>query len=326
VGRGTREVEPARGAAEAPTPGEAPPPAGGGPAPSQTRRRRRRAVAVRWRNTIALAGPGFAWTLLFFLAPLGVLVFYSFGQIDTITLQPSWGWTLDNYQRIGESLYTSALLRSLWLSLTATGLCLLIGYPVAYWMSTLTPRWQRILLLLIIVPWWTSFLVRTYAIAGLLANGGALEDVLRTLGLVDGSLNLLNTRGAVAIGIVYSYLPLMVLPLYVALERVDDTLRQVASDLGASPARVFTRVVLPLSMPGIVAGCLLVGIPATGEYVIPTILGGGKTLMISNVISDQFIEVGDYSFGSALAVTLMAGVTIMALIGRRFSRESEDIL
>ncbi len=281
---------------------------------------------ARWRSTLALAGPGFTWTLLFFIAPLGVLALYSFGQIDTITLQPRWGWTLDNYRQIGDSLYTGALLRSLWLSVAATGLCLLIGYPVAYWMSRLSPGRQRLVLLLIIVPWWTSFLVRTYAIAGLLANGGALEDVLRTLGIVHGSLNLLNTRGAVAIGIVYSYLPLMILPLYVALERVDETLRQAASDLGASPARVFWRVVLPLSMPGIVAGCLLVGIPATGEYVIPTILGGGKTLMFSNVISDQFIEVGNYSFGSALAVTLMAGVTILALLGRRFSRESEDIL
>jgi ABC-type spermidine/putrescine transport system permease subunit I len=218
------------------------------------------------------------------------------------------------------------LLRSLTLSLTATALCLLIGYPVAYWMSTLSPGRQRLVLLLIIVPWWTSFLVRTYAMAGLLANGGALEDVLRTLGIVNGSLDLLNTRGAVAIGIVYSYLPLMILPLYVALERVDDTLRQAASDLGAPPRRVFRRVVLPLSMPGIIAGCLLVGIPATGEYVIPTILGGGKTLMFSNVISDQFIEVGDYSFGSALAVTLMVGVTLVALLGRRFSSGSEDIL
>jgi spermidine/putrescine transport system permease protein len=297
-------------------------------APKRRRRWRRAGVgtATTWRSSLLLAGPGFSWTLLFFLAPLGVLVAYSVGQIDTITLVPRWGWTLENYERIAEPLYRGAIMRSLLLSIVATGLCLLVGYPLAYWISTLTPSRQRLCLLLIIIPFWTSFLVRTYAIANLISDGGPLEDALHTLGVLDGSLGLLYSRAGVALGIAYSYLPLMVLPLYVALERIDPALRQSASDLGAPPRHVFRRVILPLSMPGIIAGCLLVGIPATGEYVIPIILGGNKTLMFSNVISNQFFEVGDYSFGSALAVTLMTGVTIFALIGRGFSRESEDIL
>jgi ABC-type spermidine/putrescine transport system permease subunit I len=286
----------------------------------------RSSAVYRRRAPLALAGPSFLWTLLFFLAPLAILVVYSFGQIDTITLQPYFGWTLDNYERVGEPLYRCAVARSLLLSAAATGLCLLVGYPLAYWISTLAPARQRLALLLIIVPFWTSYLVRTYAMASLLSNGGPLERVLQTLGVIDGPLNLLYSREAVAVGIVYSYLPLMVLPLYVALERIDSSLRQAASDLGAPPRRVFRRVILPLSVPGIVAGCLLVGIPATGEYVIPIILGGDKTLMFSNIISNQFFEVGDYAFGSALAVSLMAGVTVAALIGRKFTSSREDIL
>jgi ABC-type spermidine/putrescine transport system permease subunit I len=301
----------------------------GAPPPSTTPlgpRRPSRLIRVgRFGARHGLSVPAFGWTALFFIAPLVILVVYSFGQINFFTLQLHWGWTTENYSQIGQSLYRDAIARSLGLSFAATGSCLVVGYPLAYWISRQPPRRQRLWLLVLIIPFWSSFLVRTYAIGSLLANGGPLESALHTTGLLSGPLNVQYSSLAVGIGIVYSYLPLMVLPLYVALERLDPLLDQSASDLGARPWRVFWRVRLPLSAPGIIAGCILVGIPASGEYVIPTILGGGKTLMYGNLVSTQFLEVGNFPFGSALAVTLMAGVTVFALVARRFSRSAEEI-
>jgi spermidine/putrescine transport system permease protein len=276
------------------------------------------------RNGV-LAVPAFGWTALFFIAPLLIMVFYSFGQINIISLAMHWGWTVQNYTEIGQSLYLDAVLRSLLLSLTATVACLVVGYPIAYWLSVQPPARQRIGILLMLIPFWSSFLVRTYAIAQMLANGGPLESLLRYLGVISGSLDIQYTYTAIGIGIVYSYLPLMVLPLYVALERIDPALSHSAADLGARPWRVFRRVTLPLSAPGIVAGCILVGIPATGEYVIPAILGGGKTLMFGNIVEGQFLEVGNFPFGSALSVALMALVTLFVLVGRRLSQSAEDV-
>ena len=272
-----------------------------------------------------MSAPAFGWTLLFFLVPLATLLLYSFGQINIYTLQLHWGWTTGNYSQLDQALYRDAILRSLLLSVTATVSCLAVGYPLAFWVSRQPARLQRLYLLLLIIPFWSSFLVRTYAIQNLIANGGPLESLLRALGLISGSLNLQYTSLAVGIGIVYSYLPMMVLPLYVALERVDPVVEQSARDLGARPSRVFLRVTLPLSAPGIIAGCILVGIPATGEYVIPTILGGGKTLMYGNLVASQFLDVGNFPFGSALAVALTAAITLFALFGRRVSRAAEQI-
>jgi ABC-type spermidine/putrescine transport system permease subunit I len=283
-------------------------------------------VAHALRPSFLPVVPSFAWTLLFFLAPLGILIVYSFATIDIITLQLKYDWTIENYRQIGDALYREALLRSLLLSVTATLLCLVIGFPVAYWITLQPRRRQLIALLLIIIPFWTSFLVRTYAFATLIANGGPLEDLAHAIGLLDAhsGLNLLYTRKGIAAGIVYSYLPLMILPLYVALERIDPRVIASARDLGASPHRVMRRVVIPLAMPGIVAGCILVGIPATGEYVIPSILGGGKTLMFGNVVASQFLDAGNIPFGSALAVALMVGVTIVALLGRKWVAAREE--
>jgi spermidine/putrescine transport system permease protein len=268
-----------------------------------------------------LVFPTFVWTALFLLAPLAVLLVYSFGQVDIITLRVFFGWTTDNYARVGSSLYLHTLLRSVLLSLGATLLCLVIAFPVSYYISRQRRRIQYALLVLILVPFWTSFLIRTYAWVGLLQNKGPVEDVLHSLGLLHGSLDVLYTPVAVIIGIVYTYLPLMILPLYVTLERVDPQLLEAARDLGARPWRVLRRVVLPLAVPGIAAGCVIVGIPVMGEYVIPAILGGNKTLMYGNVISSQFFELGDYPFGSALAVTLtIILVTILLLTRKRVAR------
>jgi spermidine/putrescine transport system permease protein len=278
--------------------------------------------AVRSKGLLGL--PSFAWTLLFFAVPIGFLVAYSVGQIDIITFRVSWGWTLDNYGDVFSSLYLRTIGRSLALALGATAGALLLGFPVAYYISLQRGRRQLLLLLAVMVPFWTSFLVRTYAMTNLLANGGPLDTVWGWLG--GGPLNVLYTPFAVGMGILYSYLPLMILPLYVALERIDPAVREAAADLGASNWRTIRRVVVPLARPGIVAGCILVGVPATGEYVVPVILGGGKTLMYGNVVAEQFQNVGNYPFGAALSMTLMAALTVLVLIVRRTTARGEVAL
>jgi ABC-type spermidine/putrescine transport system permease subunit I len=285
--------------------------------------RARRFRVPRARHALAL--PSLGWTAAFFVAPLALLAVYSLGQIDIITFQVSWGWTLDSYRRINDPLYLDPILRSLVLSLGATLGCLVVGFPVALWISRLSGRQQTLALVAVMIPFWSSFVVRTYALVNLLEDGGPLARVLHFFHLSTLSPNILYTPTAIAIGIIYSYLPLMVLPLFVALERIDPALLAAAADLGAPRRRAFRRVVLPLAAPGVIAGCILVGIPATGEYVIPAILGGDKTLMLGNVIADQFLKVGDYPFGSALAMTLTTILTALLLFGRGRLRRYEEI-
>jgi spermidine/putrescine transport system permease protein len=278
----------------------------------------------RWGRG-ALALPAFGWTAVFFFVPLGILVVYSFAQIDVLTLQIRFEWTTENYTRIADSLYLETIVRSLAIALATTLACLVIGFPVAYFISRQQGTPRILLLLAVMVPFWTIFVVRTYAWVNLLSNGGPIEDGLSGIGLVDGSLDLLYTPGAVAIGMIYSYLPLMILPLFVALDRVDRSIEQAAADLGASGFRTFRRVTFPLAMPGVVAGCVLVGVPASGEFVIPAILGGEKTLLYGNVVAAQFLQVGDYPFGAALAVSLMLFLTVVLLAARLASARSEEL-
>jgi ABC-type spermidine/putrescine transport system permease subunit I len=273
------------------------------------------------RNVLAV--PSVAWTVLFFLAPLALLVLYSFGTQNLLTYQVNFGWTTSNYPSIFQSLYLDTIVRSLELSVGATLGCLVLGFPVAYTISRTKGRRQALLLLAVMVPFWTSFVVRTYGVFNVISDNGPLYQLLHAVGLVHGYIHLLFTPIGVAIGIVYTYMPLMVLPLYVALERIDPAVIDAAHDLGASPLRVMRRVVLPLAMPGIIAGCMLVGIPATGEYVIPQILGGGQTLMYGNVVSDQFLDIGNYPFGAALAVSMMVLLLIVLMLARWRSYRSE---
>jgi ABC-type spermidine/putrescine transport system permease subunit I len=250
---------------------------------------------------------------LFFLVPLALLLVYSFGSVNLLDYQVYFGWTISNYTSIIRSIYLGVMLRSLALSLGATLACLLIGFPVAYTIARARGRRQAVLLVMVMVPFWTSFIVRTYGIYNVISYNGPLDRLLNAIGLVHGQLqSLLFQPAGIGIGIVYSYLPLMVLPIYVALERIEPNLLLAASDLGAGPRRVLRRVVVPLAAPGIVAGCILVGIPATGEYTIPAILGGGKAVMYGNVVSDQFLSLGNYPFGSAIAMTLT--VLILAVL------------
>jgi spermidine/putrescine transport system permease protein len=277
---------------------------------------------MRYRSAArsVLVLPTLLWMLAFFVVPLGMVIVYSFSSISLVTYNISFGWTLSNYRQIHDPLYFDTLTRSLFLSASTTIGCLLLGFPLAYFISRQPRRAQRLLLLLVIVPFWSSFIVRTYAVVNLIDNGGPIEDVLHALHVTSGPLNILYTPKGIAVGIIYAYLPLMVLPIYVSLERIDYSLIDAANDLGANARRTFRRVTVPLAMPGVIVGCIIVGIPALGEYVIPQILGGDKTLMLGNVITDQYLAVGDIPFGSAIAVSLMivmAAVLLLARLARR---------
>jgi ABC-type spermidine/putrescine transport system permease subunit I len=269
--------------------------------------------------------PSIGWTTLFFVAPLVLLFVYSFGTTELLTYRVTFGWTTQHYGDVFEGLYLDAIRRSLLLSLGTTLACLVIGFPVAYTIARAPRRWQLALLLMVMVPFWTSFVVRTYGVFNVIGDRGPLQQVLHSLGLVDEDIHLLFTPAGVAIGLIYSYLPLMILPLYVALERIDPALVEAAGDLGAGPFSTLRRVVLPLALPGIVAGSLLVGIPAAGEYVIPQILGGGKTLMVGNIVASQFLDIGDYPFGSALAMVLTGVVMVAILLLRSRSARAEVV-
>ena len=267
-----------------------------------------------------LLAPSLIWFGVFFVVPLVLVVIHSFGRMDLVTFEMRFGWNLQNYRNILDPIYFKTLVRSLVLSTSTTILCALVGLPLAYFISRQAERWQRVLLLLVIVPFWTSFVVRIYAMVNALENGGPIDNLAVTLHLVAGHIDVLYTPKAVAIGMLYSYLPLMVLPIYVALERIHPSILDAASDLGANGWELFRRVILPLAVPGIAAGAVIVGISATGEYVIPEILGGGKTLMLGNVITDQFLSVGNTPFGSAIAVVLMAFMAVALFGTRRFTR------
>jgi ABC-type spermidine/putrescine transport system permease subunit I len=271
----------------------------------------------------ALVLPTALFAVVFFVVPLGLVAVYSFGQYDPVSLDVFFGWTTGNYRAFASALYLHSLLRSVALSLGATAVCAVLGFSLAYFISRQPPRVQRLLLVAVIVPFWTSFIVRTYSWYDLLQNLGPIDRLSGWLGLTGGHLDLLFTPTAIAIGIVYSYLPLMVLPIYVSLERIDASVYAAAADLGATPWRQFRRVVLPLAMPGVIAGSIIVGIPALGEYVIPEILGGGKTLMLGNILADQFQTTGNYPFGSALAVTLMAFLLVILFVLRRSQPQLE---
>ncbi len=280
--------------------------------------RRRQSLASRSARHL-LALPTGLVTLGCFVAPLVLILVYSLGSENLVSFNVDFGWTTGNYTAFGSSLYLDTLARSVALSVGTTLACAVLGLTLAYFISRQPRRVQRLLLAAVIVPFWTSFIVRTYSWVDILQNQGPLDRLAHTLGLVSGHshIDLLYTPTSIAIGIVYSYLPLMILPIYVSLERVDPAIYNASADLGATPWRQFRRIVLPLARPGLIAGSIIVGVPAMGEYVIPEILGGGKTLMVGNIIANQFQDTGNYPFGSALAVTLMVLLMVVLFVLRR---------
>lgn len=270
----------------------------------------------RWERLAVLLP--YVWLLLFFLAPFAIILKISFA--DPIIASPPFSTlierlqdgaarlhlTLDNYRYLFEDkLYVLTYLNSVKLAFISTLLCLLLGYPMAYAIARARSTVRTLLLLLVILPFWISFLLRVYAWVGILSTHGLLNRVLFYVGLIHEPLHIMYTNTAVYIGIVYSYLPFMILPLYANLEKMDLDLRAAAADLGARPWQVFLDVTLPLSMPGIIAGSLLVFIPAMGEYVIPALLGGDSTLMIGRVVFDEFFSNRDWPVAAAVTVVLL---------------------
>jgi putrescine transport system permease protein len=271
-----------------------------------------------WRDAI-IAIPYF-WLLLFFLVPFLIVLVISGGTavigIPPMKWEDSFPYlTFDNYRFLAEDhLYWKGYLNSLRIAAVSTVLCLLIGYPMALGVARTTGVWRHIMLLMIILPFWTSFLLRIYAWMGMLGSNGVINNFLLLTGVIAEPLRMMNTDFAVFVGVVYSYLPFMVLPLYANLEKLDLTLNEAAMDLGSRPRRVFVDITLPLSLPGIVAGAMLVFIPATGEYVIPTLLGSASNPMIGRVLADEFFLNRDWPVAAAVAVALLLLLVVPIMI------------
>ena len=253
--------------------------------------------------------PARLWIGLFFAAPLIIILGYSlltrgdYGGVE----QP---WTLENYIRFADPLYAGILVRSFAMAIAATALCIALGFPLALFISRSGHR-KNIYLQLVILPFWTSFLVRTYAWIFLLRDTGLINTLLLRVHLIHQPVQFLYNDGAVLLGLVYSYLPFMVLPLYAILEKIDPSLLEAAADLGATPLRSLFRVTIPLAVPGILAGAVLVFIPCLGAYLTPDLLGGGRTVMIGNLVQNQFTTARDWPFGSAVSLILMAVAALL---------------
>jgi len=266
--------------------------------------------------------PAWLWMALLFLAPFGIVLAYSvltrgtYGGVG----QP---WTLENYRRLLDPLYLTILLRSFGMAAAATAVCLVLAFPAALFIARAV-RHRNLYLQLVMLPFWTSFLVRTYAWMFLLRDTGLINTALQRAGMIHGPLPLLYNNAAVLLGLVYGYLPFMVLPIYATLERLDPALTEAAADLGARPMTTLLRVIVPLSKPGIVAGAVLVFIPCLGAYLTPDLLGGGRTALVGNLVQNQFTTARDWPFGSVVSIALMGLVT--ALLWALLRRQREPLV
>jgi spermidine/putrescine transport system permease protein len=257
------------------------------------------------RRRLLLLGPALGWWAVFLVVPVGLVMAYSvFARGTYGGVVPT--FTLDNFARAIDPLYLRVLLFSLRVAVLSTVIALLIGYPAAYFIATLPRRWRMPVLVLVILPFWTSLLIRTYAWIVLLNGEGLINHGLEALGLIDEPLPLLYNEFAIVLGLVYGYLPLMILPIYSSIERLHPELREASSDLGATPLRTFVRVTLPLTLPGIAAGCIFVFVPSLGNFIVPDLLGGGLSIMVGNLIQGQFLKARDWPFGAVLSIVLIA--------------------
>jgi len=283
----------------------------------------------------------FGWLILLFLVPFAIVLKISLSDValsippytPTLDLSGGWAGLMDFFSKLDfenyiflttDDLYWKAYVSSLQIAVVATVLTLIAGYPIAYGMSRAPEAWRPTLLMLIILPFWTSFLIRIYAWIGILSTEGTLNQFLEWTGIISDPLIILNTKLAVYIGIVYAYLPFMVLPIYAALERMDESLLEAAEDLGCSRLKAFWLVTLPLSRQGVTAGCFLVFIPALGEFVIPSLLGGSGTLMIGKVLFEEFFSNRDWPVASTVAVILLAILIIPIILFQRNEQRSRE--
>ena len=250
------------------------------------------------------------WLVLFVMIPNIMIIGTSFLTRDEANLIEM-TFTLDNYVRLADPLYFKVLMHSFYMAIVATLLCLIIGYPFAYIVAKMPAKWRPIMLFLVIVPFWTNSLIRTYGLKIVLGTQGVLNKSLLALDIIDKPLRIMYSGTAVMIGLVYILLPFMILPLYSAIEKLDDTYLEAAKDLGANKLQTLLKVVLPLTMPGIIGGCLLVLLPALGMFYISDLLGGAKNLLIGNVIKSQVLNARDWPFGAATSIALTMAMAVM---------------
>jgi spermidine/putrescine transport system permease protein len=272
-----------------------------------------------------LASPANIYLIILVVIPLIIVAVYSFlsrGTYGGIVVKLN----LTNYTRLFDPLYGKVMLFSLGVGLITTVICILIGYPLAYFLAHAPLKQRSLMLFLILLPFWTNFIIRIYAWKMLLRSGGFLDLFLQGLHITQGPLNLLYTPTAVMIGMVYEFLPFMVLPLYTSLEKIENSLLEAAADLGAPPWKAFLRVTFPLSVPGMIAGTILTFIPAMGMFVVPDLLGGAKTILIGNVIKNQFLTARDWPFGSAASMVLMLITMVLTLYYTRKAGLGEELL
>jgi spermidine/putrescine transport system permease protein len=265
--------------------------------------------------------PARLWMALFFAAPLAIVCGYSFltrGDYGGVE-QP---WTAENFTRLADPLYLGILWRSIWIASVSTALCAILGFPLALFIAR-SGRWKNLFLQLVLLPFWTSFLIRTYAWIFILRDTGLVNTLLMRFGFIASPVQLLYNDRAVLLGLVYNFLPYFVVPMYATLERLDPGLLEAAADLGARPLATVRRVIIPVAAPGFVAGSVIVFIPCLGAYLTPDLLGGGKTVMLGNLVQNQFTTARDWPFGSAASLVLMlsSAILLAMLMRSRMARE-----
>ncbi|WP_454960470.1 ABC transporter permease, partial [Filifactor alocis] len=256
-----------------------------------------------------LAWPYVLWIILFTILPLLIIVLFSFTE-KTEMGSISMVFTLDNYRKFFQPLYLNVLKRSVILAVVSTVMCLIVGYPMAYIMSRAPRKKRNLMATLFVLPLWTNFLLRTYAWMGLLREQGLVNEFLKAIGLIERPLQLLYNNGAVVMGMVYNFLPFMVLPIYSVLVKLDDSLLEAAHDLGANDVKVFQKVIFPLSLPGVATGIYMVFMPAVSTFVLSDLLGGSHTILLGNLIENQFRNARNWQFGSAISVIMLLFIIV----------------
>lgn len=263
----------------------------------------------------------FMWSLVFIVFPLILVLVYSFNSSSGMSLA-NFSPTFDNFRRVFEPLYIKIFLVSILLAIGSTLLCIVVGYPVAYYISRMSDKWRNSLMLLFVVPMWMNFLLRTYAWLTLLGNNGLINKFLGLFGIAP--LNLMYNINAIMLGMVYNFLPFMVLPIYSTLVKMDKSLIEAAKDLGATNAQIFKKVIFPLSLPGVYTGITMVFIPAISTFVIPDLLGGNRFYLIGNLIEKQFTFTGDWAFGSAISIVLILIMFVIMVLQNLFEDTTEQ--
>lgn len=263
----------------------------------------------------------FMWSLVFIVFPIILVLVYSFNSSSGMSLA-NFSPTFDNFRRVFEPLYIKIFLVSILLAIGSTLLCIAVGYPVAYYISRMSDKWRNSLMLLFVVPMWMNFLLRTYAWLTLLGNNGLINKFLGLFGIAP--LNLMYNINAIMLGMVYNFLPFMVLPIYSTMVKMDKSLIEAAKDLGATNAQIFKKVIFPLSLPGVYTGITMVFIPAISTFVIPDLLGGNRFYLIGNLIEKQFTFTGDWAFGSAISIVLILIMFVIMILQNLFEDNTEE--